>query len=142
MPKFLQSAFAFLRTYFALLVVFAVFLWSAWVIATYRAQQTPPGAVVIRLGHWQLEASVREGIDEMAREYQKTHPNVIVIQDAIPENTYGQWVSTQLMGGTAPDILQVGAMLPPNIWLSYYNRYLTPLSRHVNAPNPHNAGTD
>jgi raffinose/stachyose/melibiose transport system substrate-binding protein len=142
MPKFLQSAFAFLRTYFALLVVFAVFLWSAWVIATYRAQQTPPGAVVIRLGHWQLEASVREGIDEMAREYQKTHPNVIVIQDAIPENTYGQWVSTQLMGGTAPDILQVGAMLPPNIWLSYYNRYFTPLSRHVNAPNPHNAGTD
>ena len=63
MPKFLQSVFAFVRTYFALLVVFAVFLWSAWVIATYRAQQTPPGSTVIRLGHWQLEASVREGID-------------------------------------------------------------------------------
>ncbi len=142
MPNFLKSAFAFVRTYFALLVVFAVFLWSAWVIATYRAQQTPPGSTVIRLGHWQLEASVREGIDEMAREYQKTHPGVIVIQDAIPEGTYGQWVSTQLMGGTAPDIMQVGAMLPDNIWLSYYNRYFLPLSRYVNAPNPHNAGTD
>ena len=142
MPKFLQSVFAFVRTYFALLVVFAVFLWSAWVIATYRAQQTPPGSTVIRLGHWQLEASVREGIDEMAREYQKTHPNVVIVQDAIPEGTYGQWVSTQLMGGTAPDIMQVGAMLPGNIWLSYYNRYFFPLSRYVNAPNPHNAGTD
>ncbi len=142
MPNFLKSAFAFVRTYFALLVVFAVFLWSAWVIATYRAQQTPPGSIVIRLGHWQLEASVREGIDEMAREYQKTHPNVVIVQDAIPEGTYGQWVSTQLMGGTAPDIMQVGAMLPDNIWLSYYNRYFQPLSRHVNTPNPHNAGTD
>ena len=142
MPKFLQSLFAFVRTYFALLVVFAVFLWSAWVIATFRAQQTPPGSIVIRLGHWQLEASVREGIDEMARLYRDKHPNVVIVQDAIPEGTYGQWVSTQLMGGTAPDIMQVGAMLPANIWLSYYNRYFFPLSRYVNAPNPHNAGTD
>ncbi len=142
MPKFLQAAFAFVRAYFALLVVFAVFLWSAWVIATFRAQQTPPEAIVIRLGHWQLEASVREGIDEMARVYRKTHPNVVIVQDAIPEGTYGQWVSTQLMGGTAPDIMQVGAMLPGNIWLSYYNRYFFPLSRYVNAPNPHNADTD
>ena len=142
MPNFLKSVFAFVRAYFALLVVFAVFLWSAWVIATYRAQQTPPGSIVIRLGHWQLEASVREGLDEMAREYRKTHPNVVIVQDAIPEGTYGQWVSTQLMGGTAPDIMQVGAMLPDNIWLSYYNRYFAPLTRYVNTPNPHNAGTD
>ena len=120
--RILQAIFNMVRTYFALLVVFAVFVWSAWVIATYRAQQTPPGSIVIRLGHWQLEASVSEGINEMAKEYQKTHPNVVIIQDAIPEGTYGQWVSTQLMGGTAPDIMQVGAMLPANIWLSYYNR--------------------
>ncbi len=142
MPTFLKSLFTFIRTYFALLVVFAVFLWSAFVIATFRAQQTPPGSIVIRLGHWQLEASVREGIDEMARLYREKHPNVIVVQDAIPEGTYGQWVSTQLMGGTAPDIMQVGAMLPDNIWLSYYNRYFAPLTRYVNTPNPHNAGTD
>lgn len=42
MPAFLKSAFAFIRNYFALLVVFAVFLWSAFVIATFRAQQAPP----------------------------------------------------------------------------------------------------
>ena len=63
MPRLLKSLFDFVRAYFALLVVFAVFVWSAVVIATYRAQQTPPGSIVIRLGHWQLEASVREGID-------------------------------------------------------------------------------
>jgi raffinose/stachyose/melibiose transport system substrate-binding protein len=72
----------------------------------------------------------------MARLYREKHPNVIIVQDAIPEGTYGQWVSTQLMGGTAPDIMQVGAMLPDNIWLSYYNRYFAPLTRYVNAPNP------
>jgi raffinose/stachyose/melibiose transport system substrate-binding protein len=142
MLKLFKSLFVFVRTYFALLVVVAVFIWSAYVIATYRAQQTPADAIVIRLGHWQLEASVREGIDEMAREYRKTHPNVVVVQDAIPEGTYGQWVSTQLMGGTAPDIMQAGGMLPGNIWLSYFNRYFTPISRYVNAPNPHNAGTE
>lgn len=142
MPTLLQRLFVFVRSYFALLVVFAVFLWSAFVIASFRTQQAPPDSIVIRLGHWQLEASVREGIDEMARLYREQHPNVILIQDAIPEGTYGQWVSTQLMGGTAPDILQVGAMLPGNIWLSYYNRYFNPLTRYVNTPNPHNAGTD
>ena len=142
MFAFLKNLFLSLRAYFALLVVLAVFLWSAWVIATFRAQQTPPDSIVIRLGHWQLETSVREGIDEMAREYQKTHPNVVVVQDAIPEGTYGQWVSTQLMGGTAPDIMQAGGMLPGNIWLSYFNRYFLPLSRYANAPNPYNAGTE
>lgn len=138
----LKKIFGFVRTYFALLVVFAVFIWSAVVIVTYRAVQTPPGSVVIRLGHWQLESSVREGIDEMAAEYGKLHPGVIVLQDAIPESTYGQWVSTQLMGGTAPDILQVGGQLPGNIWLSYFNRYFQPLTRYVYNPNPYNAGTE
>ncbi|HEY8240113.1 MAG TPA: ABC transporter substrate-binding protein, partial [Kiritimatiellia bacterium] len=103
----------------------------------------PPGSITIRLGHWQLEASVRDGIEQMARAYrEKVNPNVYVVQDAIPEGLYGQWVSTQLMGGTAPDIMQVGNFLPPPVWLSYYNRYFVPLTRYVNAPNPHNAGTD
>ena len=140
--EMLKKVFGFVRTYFALLVVFAVFIWSAVVIVTYRAVQTPPGSIVIRLGHWQLESSVREGIDEMAAEYGKLHPGVIVLQDAIPESTYGQWVSTQLMGGTAPDILQVGGQLPGNIWLSYFNRYFQPLTRYVYNPNPYNAGTE
>ena len=145
--KFLAKLFAFVRTYFALLVVAGVFVWSAVVIAAYRAEQTPPGTIVIRIGHWQLEGGVRTGLDKMAARYaeiyEASHPGakVKVIQDAIPESTYGQWVSTQLMGGTAPDILQVGGQLPGNIWLSYYNRYFLPLSSYVSQPNPWNAGT-
>jgi raffinose/stachyose/melibiose transport system substrate-binding protein len=132
--------FHFIKTYFALLVVGATFLWSATMIAVYRNRETPPNATIIRIGHWQLEASVRDAINEMAGKYRETHPNVYVVQDAIPESVYGQWVSTQLMGGTAPDLVQVGAMLPPNIWLSYYNRYFVPLTRYVNRPNAYNRG--
>lgn len=136
-------AVSFVRAYFALIVVAATFIWSAVAIVSYRAKGAPPGAIVIRLGHWQLEASVREAINKMAEEYRKeVNPNVYLVQDAIPEGTYGQWVSTQLMGGTAPDILQVGAMLPGNIWLSYYQRFFVPLGKFVERPNPHNAGTE
>ncbi|HPF99166.1 MAG TPA: ABC transporter substrate-binding protein [Kiritimatiellia bacterium] len=138
----IRKIFTFIREYFAMIMVISVFAWAASMIALYRNRQAPPGATVLRIGHWQLEASVRDALDEMARRYRELHPNVYIIQDAIPESVYGQWVSTQLMGGTAPDIVQVGAMLPANIWLSYYNRYFVPLSREVNRPNPHNAGTE
>lgn len=136
-------AITFVRGYFALLVVAVTYLWSAAAIVSYRAKSAPPGAIVLRLGHWQLEASVREAINQMAEEYRRqVNPNVYLVQDAIPEGTYGQWVSTQLMGGTAPDILQVGMMLPGNIWLSYYQRFFVPLGKYVERPNPHNVGTD
>ncbi|MBQ7253001.1 MAG: carbohydrate ABC transporter substrate-binding protein [Kiritimatiellae bacterium] len=144
--NWIKNAFGFIGRYFSLLVVAGVFVWSAASIALYRSQEAGENEIVIRLGHWQLEASVREGIDEMAKEYSELHarlhpgaPKITIKQDAIPEGTYGQWVGTQLMGGTAPDILQVGAQLPDNIWLSYYNRYFQPISRYAQAPNPYNA---
>ncbi|MFH0908055.1 MAG: ABC transporter substrate-binding protein [bacterium] len=138
----IRSVGPFIRQYYALLVIVLTFVWSAIAIATYRAAESPPDAITVRIGHWQLEASVRDAIDAMAKEYRKLHPNVYVVQDAIPEGVYGQWVSTQLMGGTAPDIMEVGNFLPYPIWVSYYNRYFVPLSRYVNKPNPYNAGTD
>ena len=145
--KTLAKIFGFVRAAFPLLVVLAVFLWSAGKILMFRAEQAPEGAVVIRIGHWQLEGGVRTGLDKMAARYKEiyeaAHPGstLKIVQDAIPESTYGQWVSTQLMGGTAPDILQVGGQLPGNIWLSYYNRYFLPLSAYVSQPNPWNKGT-
>ncbi len=138
----MMRVFKFIRTYFALIVVAATFLWSATMIVLYRVTESPPGSITLRIGHWQLEASVRDALNQMAGEYRKIRPNVYIIQDAIPEGVYGQWVSTQLMGGTAPDIVQVGAMLPYNIWVSYYNRYFNALTRDVNRANPHNAGTE
>jgi len=131
-----------LRAYFALLVVIAVFAWSAIYIRLHRTQESPPGTTTLRLGHWQLETSVRDAFNTLAAEYEKTHPGVRIVQDAVPESTYGQWVSTQLMGGTAPDIMELSLGLPYQIWLSYYNRYFVPMTPYVNRPNPYNVGTD
>jgi len=100
------------------------------------------------LGHWQLETSVREALDQLAAEYSEYRianglPRVEIIQDAIPDTIYPQWLTTQLMGGTAPDLIEVGlGAMPPHLWLQYYNRYFIPLTPYVNSPNPHNAGTD
>jgi len=136
------AVFDFVRRYTALIVISATFLWSAVAIVTYRTREAPPGTITLRIGHWQLETSVRDAFNEMAADYARLHPRVRIIQDAIPESIYGQWVSTQLMGGTAPDILELGLGLPYHIWVSYYNRYFIPLTRSVNRPNPYNRGTD
>jgi raffinose/stachyose/melibiose transport system substrate-binding protein len=138
-----KPIFSFLIKNSALIVVGSTFLWSAVAILRARHEEAPAeGSVVLRLGHWQLEAGVRDGLNAMAEAYHKLHPNVTIIQDAVPEGTYGQWLSTQLMGGTAPDIMEVGLGVPYNVLLGYYNRYFLPMTSVVNQPNPYNKGTD
>ena len=118
-----------------------VFLWAVFSIVTRRHEKESPDIVTVRIAHWQLEAGAREGLAEAAAEYEKLHPNVRIIQEAIPESTYGQWMSTQLMGGTAPDIVQAGMVDAP-LMTAFFTRYLLPLSSYVTQPNPYNAGTD
>jgi raffinose/stachyose/melibiose transport system substrate-binding protein len=130
-----------IKTAFPLLFVAGVLVGSSVYIIQHRRANSPPGTITLRIGHWQLETSVREAFEEMAAEYRKSHPNVRIAQDAIPDGMYGQWVSTQLMGGTAPDIVQVGKGLTPSLWISYYNRYFIPLTPYVDRPNPYNRGT-
>jgi hypothetical protein len=38
-------------------------------------------------------AGVRTAINRMAAEYHALHPEVHIVQDAIPEATYGQWLT-------------------------------------------------
>jgi len=131
-----------LRPQIPLLVVGLAYLWSAVAIFSYRAQQVPPGTTVtLRIGHWQLEAGVRDGFNALAAEYQKLHPEVYIVQDAVPESTYGQWLTTQVMGGTASDIIECGMLPSAALLLSYHSRYFLPLNNYVNLPNPYNAGT-
>jgi len=131
----------FLRRNLPILVVSIAYLWSAVIIFSYRAKQAPPGTkITLRIGHWQLEPGVRDGFNALAVEYQKLHPKVYIVQDAVPESTYSQWLTTQVMGGTASDIVEAG-LLSPALLLSYYSRYFLPLNNYVNLPNPYNAGT-
>lgn len=94
--------------------------------------------ITVRLAHWQLEPGVRDGIAYMAKEYQKLHPNVRIVQNPVPESTYGQWFITQMLGGTAPDLIECGLGVPYNLLVGYYLRYFTPLTEYVTSPNPYN----
>ncbi len=131
--------------YFALFVIAGTFGWSIMTVLQSQTKQPSDDTIVLRIAHWQLEAGVRDGLNEMAKEYQKLHPDkkIQIVQDAIPEGTYGQWLTTQLMGGNGPDLVELGhGCLPQAIWVAYYNRYFLPLGPYVSRPNPYNKGTD
>ncbi len=122
-------------------VLVGAFIWSSVLIVLHRVEEAPPGVTVLRIGHWQLEASVRDAINEMAEEYAKLHPDIKIVQDAIPESVYPSWVTTQLMGGTAPDMMEIGQGLTAPLWVSYLRRYFHPMTPIVGRPNPYNKGT-
>jgi len=127
--------------WFPFLLIAAVFAWASISIFTRRAESIPADKKVIRLGHWQLEPGIRAAIDQMAAEYEKLHPDVRIIQDAIPDQSYAQWLTTQLIGGTAPDLVEAG-QLPSNLLTTFYLRYFLPVTAVATKPNPYNVGTD
>lgn len=96
----------------------------------------------IMIVHWQVEPGVREAVDFMAREYEKLHPNVHIVQNAMPSQTYGQWFVTQMVGGNPPDLIEVGQGVPYNILIQYYLRYFHTMTEYVSAPNPYNRGNE
>ena len=127
---------------YPLLLVLGALLWASASIAFRRTAVEPAGIKVIHFAHYQLEAGVREGLTEMAAEYEKLHPDVRIVQDWVPSNGYGQWISTQLISGKPSDIMESGGGLPEPVWLSYKSRYFVPLTDLVQRPNPYNEGTE
>lgn len=89
---------------------------------------------VIRLCHWQLEMGVTTALDEMMKRYAQAHPDRKVIQIPITERAYAQWVTTQLIGRTAPDLIEIG-MFNVN---DYLGRYFRPVTDDIMKPNPYN----
>ena len=134
------------REYLPIVAIGAAFLWSAVTIGLRRSEEARPGTKVLRIGHWQLESGVREAFETLGKEFaalpevKAKYGDVKIVQDAIPDTTYGQWLTSQMMGQTAPDLLEVG-MLPEPILLAYQNRYFMPLTEMAARPNPFNKGT-
>ncbi|MCC6416026.1 MAG: extracellular solute-binding protein [Opitutaceae bacterium] len=129
-----------LKTWIALGLLAAAYL------ATLMIVFTRPGAalstddrVVIRVTHWQIEAGPREAFDALIKRYEEINPRVRVEQVAVPGAVYNQWLRTQLIGGTASDIIEFGQHMqgmndvPP--------RFFAPISDYVEEPNPYNRGT-
>ncbi|MGD0088462.1 MAG: extracellular solute-binding protein [Planctomycetota bacterium] len=103
------------------------------------------GKEVITLAHWQLEPGVRDGLNFVAEKYNEMRkargePEIIFKQLPITEKGYGQWVTTQLMGGTAPDLIEMGLGLPWAVWINYRARYFVPVTQEIMRPNPYNQG--
>jgi len=94
--------------------------------------------VTIRVAHWQLEGGVRDAFNAMAEKYMESHPHVRIQQLPVPERIFPNWLITQLVGGTAPDIIQIGLGMTEE----RKARYFLPMSDLVDLPNPYNAGTD
>jgi raffinose/stachyose/melibiose transport system substrate-binding protein len=142
------SSLAKLKRYPALLLLLATYVISCVVVGTnmMRAAGRAPGEgrkKVLRFAHWQLEPGIRNAIDELIADYRQIHPDVEVRQILIPEEGYFQWVNTQLIGRTAPDMIECGqgGAVAWALWPKFYARYFLPLDRYVDEPNPYNDGT-
>ena len=109
---------------------------SIWRVALPWWDEKSNGKITLRFCHWQLEPGVRRALDALSRDYEALHPNVRVKQIAIPGRIYRQWGSTQLVGGQPPDLMQIGLGLSRGLFFDDFE----PITIHVSAPNPYNAG--
>ncbi len=113
-----------------LLVCYTGAIWNV-----VKAKRQEKRAEVIRIVHWQLELGVRDGLQSLIDKFEAMKAEegkaVEVIQIPMPERAYNQYVTTQLIGGTAPDMIQIG-MFP----MEYLGRYFYPLSNVLQKPNP------
>jgi raffinose/stachyose/melibiose transport system substrate-binding protein len=123
---------------FALLVIVFV---TAAARALWPAKSAPPGgspAIVIRLAHYQLESGLREAFTAVASAYERKHPTVRVEALPVPSQVFDSWMRVQLVGGQAPDLLQLGT---GGVNEDVLARYFVPLSKEAAAPNPYLAQT-
>jgi raffinose/stachyose/melibiose transport system substrate-binding protein len=126
------------RNYLGLAILVAALGWSAVHVAILSFGPQSDTALVasktvVRFAHWQLEGRCVDALNEACREYEKLHPGVSVEQIPIPERAYEQWVRTQLIGRTAPDLIEMrwgGDII---------SRYFVPMTDRVEQPNPYNA---
>lgn len=98
----------------------------------------PGKTTVIRVAHSLSEDSVQTAFTKLARDYESIHPEVSIVIQAIPERAYNQWRTTQFMGGSPPDLVQITSR---GDWTTA-TKYQEPLTAKVGEPNPYNAGTD
>lgn len=115
---------------------------AASIIQVFRTKslETDTNIPTVRIAHWQLESGLRDALDAVIEEYKKVRPDVRVEQVPVPERLGKNWARTQLVGGTAPTIFQIGGVM--GITDETLARYFMPISDYIDDPNPYNEGTD
>ncbi len=129
-----------MKRYVALVLLLVAYLGAVGLKFFHAREAADPQKVTIRIAHWQLEKGVREGMDAVIRRYEELNPHVRVEQMLIPDNLYRQWLQAQLVGGTAPDIIEYGFWYGRAAELQA--RYFEPLDRWLGQPNPYNTDTE
>jgi len=127
-PRYRRLALAILAIAFGL---------AAWRVVTRAVREQDSSKITLRLAHWQLEGGIREAFDAIARDYEALHPDFRVEQIPIPVGIYLSWGTSHIIGGSAPDLVEIkGGMGGPEIY-----SYFLPITEEVDRPNPYNAGT-
>jgi len=119
-------------------VVGALFLFTALRVLLPRPGSLPgeDGVRVVRFAHYRLEEPIIRALDQLARDYERSHPGVRIEQIAVPLRGWRAWLNAQLVGGTAPDLVYLFALQT-----EMYPRYFQPLTGAVTLPNPYNRGS-
>lgn len=115
-------------------------------IIAARIAYSPPDTTTIRLCHWQLEPGFREAMQELMDKYEQeffaqTGERINLVQIPINGRVYSQFINCGLIGGVAPEIIQMDrgdTVSNP----SYVARFFEPMGEEMVQPNPYNAGTD
>jgi ABC-type glycerol-3-phosphate transport system substrate-binding protein len=131
------------RTQIALLGVLGVYLVSAFHVASHSLEEvevTGEKIRTIRIAHSLTDSGVKDAFQDLANRYQRIHTDVRVEIQAIPLRAYEQWITTQLMGGTAPDLVQL--LRTAGSWEVLAQHYLVPLTPFISNPNPYNRNNE
>lgn len=135
--KIRRTRWRWLATGLLILLIYASASWMQ--LDRILAETSRDQRIVLRFAHWQLESGMREAFEHMAQRYMELHPHVRVEPMAIPGNVYTQWLNTQLVGETAPDIVMFDSRFSAEV--QQMTRFFEPLSRWLVQPNPYNRGT-
>ena len=118
-----------------ILLLAVAYLAAMFMVLRRTTEEVVSDRITIRLSQWQLEGTVRQAIDAIIARYEQLNPHVKVEHIAVPDSVYLQWVQTQMVGGTGPDIVEY-VWVWPNV-----ARYFQPIDAEVLQPNPYNRGT-
>jgi multiple sugar transport system substrate-binding protein len=66
----------------------------------------PDARADLVLSSWQIPVDI-ETYRKFAADYKATHPNVTITVQETPGGDFNQWFTTQLAGGSAPDIIRI-----------------------------------
>jgi len=108
---------------------------SFWNVIFRNVEELTSNQIEIRIGHQELHTGMREAFQAAIEAYQEIHPNVRIIQVPVPPRTYPAWIRTQLVGGTAPDIVGLSGSQEEIL------EFFLPITDFVDKPNPYNLGT-